>query len=353
MAYYDHTGSPETPGDRKTRRQDRRFREKYLSGGPGAALLEQLSRRRARGFDGYWERFGYEIAGPACYAYVKWIIDTLNEHYGDVTDVAFVARDGYLLKQIYQLLPHPPKTAHYIYAPRAVYRQCRETAEYGQYREYLDRQGFGAGAVAVVDTATMHFSAQRLMGTAAERPVYGLYWVVLREALLDRERVPFRAFQKEKYHVISSWNLMEFIMTSPEPPVRAVENGKPVYCEKNDFEERRAAIFREMSRGVLEFVRDLRDSAPELLCYSPEFTVGWINRFLASPTEEDMEAFNQVRFSMLPDHSDSVPLDPFRKNGSPMCSLKDRIWRFSQRHAGVFYLLHGVKGVYRKLFRSR
>ena len=333
---------------RKEIRQARIFREKYLSGGPGKALLEQISQRRSRGYDGYWERFGYEIAGPVCYGFVKWIIHCLDTCYGDATDVVFVARDGYLLKQIYELLPHSEKRAHYIYAPRVVHQQCKTASDYQAYREYLKGEGLGNGPIVVVDTATMRFSAQRLIRTAADQPVYGLYWVVLREAMLDRDSVPFRSFQTEKYHVISSWNLMEFIMSSPEPPVRTLENGRPVYNAKNELEEQRIALFRDMEQGVLAFVHDLQTDAGELPDYSAELIVGWINGFLSHPTEEDVEAFRPVRFSMLADHSDSIPLDPFRREARPIYSLKDRVWLFAQRHAGIFYLLHGGKSILRK-----
>ena len=330
------------------------YREKCFSSELGSELIPKIAEYEAQENHVYWHRFGYGIAGPICYAFVKWFSDLLDEQYPEVTDILFVARDGYLLKRIYEKLPHRlERKCHYVYAPRSVCKACEEASDYEQYAGYLRSLGLGNGTFALVDTVTMRFSAQKLISASTEQPVIGFYWVVLQEAMRAGKGLKFQTYQKKRYHIISAWNLVEFIMTSPEPPVQSLEHGKPVYYSENEFEPKRAVIFKEMSEGILEFVRDLACAGQRLPEISEDFIVSWLNDFLSNPNQEDLDAFEQVTFSMEADHSDSIPLAPFAGNNyfAPP-KLKDRIWAVSQRYPGVYRVLHVMKSLYRKLVKK-
>ncbi len=73
-------------------------------------------------FEGKAYRLGYEAGGPLLLAFVEWLI--VKARRDKLTDLYFLARDGYLPKQIYDLiatkLPGLPRS-HYLYASRRAY----------------------------------------------------------------------------------------------------------------------------------------------------------------------------------------------------------------------------------------
>lgn len=316
----------------------------YRSGGP-QQLLAMMGRRFADSFSSPWQQFGYEIGGPLCFAFTKWIADEIALRHPDITDIAFIARDGYLLEQIYSLLPHKRDVQlHYVYAPRSVKQQCQDPAEHEKYRAYLRGMGFGGGTIATVDTVTMEFSGQRLIASSVAQPVHGFCWVVLGEDKKRREGLHFSTYQRQHYHMIANWNIMEFIMTSPEPPVQSLSGGRPVYAPPDAFEAKREGIFAEVSAGVLDFAQDAcRLGTPS---FTVEEMVGWINGYLRHPTAEDRALFTDVMFSETADHSDSILLDPFAPP-----ALKDRLWFLTQRHPVLHQVLRRGKRLWKRITR--
>jgi HAD superfamily hydrolase (TIGR01549 family) len=69
--------------------------------------------------DPFWYRIGYQFGGPLIYGYVQHILAQLRGR--DIPRLYFLARDGYILKQVYDKLAagdpaYPPST--YLYASR-------------------------------------------------------------------------------------------------------------------------------------------------------------------------------------------------------------------------------------------
>ena len=298
--------------------------------------------------DTYWNAFGYEIGGPVCYGYVRWILDEIERSHPDITDVLFVARDGWLLKQVFDMLPHPPSLkTHYIYAPRTMNLLCQDEDTHAAYRQYLAGQGLGSGTLAVVDTATMKFSSQRLIDSSTEQKTHGFFWLTLDGAKDYGASLSYSAYQSAHYHTIRCWNMMEFIMTSPEPPIRTMEGSKPVYRSANAFEAQRSAIFSQIEKGVLAFADEIRKegSFPVL---SNRFVTEWVNAFQVNPAPEDLSAFESTMFSEREDHSDNIPLDPFGQKRLSLKALKDRLWHYSQRHKNLYRVLHAGNVLFKR-----
>ena len=337
--------------DRNIKRENRfPLRGQHPQTPEGQAVRAILARREREGYESYWERFGYELGGPVCCGYVQWLAKRISELDG-VTGIAFVARDGWLLKQIYErYFPNAGIASHYVYAPRSVCLRYREAGAAEDYRGYLRAMPFGRGTVAVVDSVTMKFSAQRLLASALGRDTFGLYWVVLNGSRRYGGDFSFAAFQAGRYHRIRCWNLMEYIMSSPEPPVRAMEGGKPLYREAAEGERIREQRFLEIERGALAFSRDLFSmrEPPTLEC---AFLTEWVNGFLAHPRLEDVRAFSDVYVSEREDHSDSVPLDPFGRTRPILSSkkLKDALWLYSQGRPALYRILHCGKQLYLRM----
>ena len=381
---------------------ERPYRKNYKdSNWQISAQTMQIADRSRKGFNSYWEKFGYEFGGPVCYSYAKWLSDTVEKKYPETSDVIFVARDGYLLKKVFDVLPRSQEIkSHYIYAPRATNLACRmeydldyydslsqmktiinfyrddlqavwATAEdamttkkgaheficknkdllkkcaereYNHYKQYLSEQQFGAGTMILVDTITDKFSAQKLISGAVPNKVVGMYWTVLKNAL--KQPMAFESFQKENEHVLLSWNIMEFVMSAPEPSVHSVQNGRPVYNPLNQFEDERQRIFNQIAQGVQLFITDMEENSLKHYSLGNVSATQWINDFLRNPAHEDLEHFQNVKFSLLPDHSDVKPLNPFwasRQNSKFFIrNFKDRLWLYSQGHPVLYKVLHAV-----------
>jgi len=376
-----------------------------------SALLMQIANRSRFGYSGYWHKFGYELAGPICYAYTKYIAKEAASH-PEVTDIAFVARDGYLLKKIYdQLFADKNIRTHYIYAPRSFnliyrldydvgydtyvsnlsrmktilnhYKIClpkknvdieklshdevkelmsanfdiiRKYADegYENYKNYLKSDVFRDGMAFVVDTATDSFSAQKLISNSIANNVLGIYWCVMSNGAENAQSNVFKCFQKESHHTIKSWNLVEFIITSPEPPIKSIKNGNPVYFSINGSEARRIKIFKEMERGIAEFINEVKASPLSELSIDNNIVTCWVNDFIDNPHSFDREAFKPLYFSSLLDHSDLISLSPFKQEEEfvtthPIfCNIKTKVKNYAQKHPFLYKFLHRVNKIFKK-----
>lgn len=312
--------------------QKRPSQRAFLSSEEGKILLAFMEERLQKPQNSYWEWFGYEIGGPVCYGYVKWIISEIEQNHPEILDIAFVARDGWLLQKVFNILPHcADLKGYYIYAPRIVGSQCQDRDAYLSYQRYIAEHGFENSKLGIVDTITMRFSSQRLIASSVTQETHGFYWVVLENSAVKKDIFNYSSYQSENYHLIRCWNLMEIIMTSPEPPLCAMYGNQPVYQNATSFENIRSTIFEQIETGVLEFVRNVckNRNFPK---FSNKLITKWVNSFLKHPCQEDITAFSEIRISELEDHSDSILLDPFGlQNG--LCKMyKDRLWVFSQKH---------------------
>lgn len=315
-------------------------------------LIRHMNLRFEQGFDDYWQQFGYEIGGPVCYSYMTWVVDQIDEYHPEMTDIAFVARDGWILKKVYERLPHRSKAkTHYIYAPRTVHLQSQSDEGRVKYLKYLESKGFSGGEIGVIDTITMNFSSQRLISSVDIGKTYGFFWGVLNHAAGHKKAFPHSVYQQEGYHVIRNWNVMEFIMTSPEPPVLCMQDGTPIYRSTTDGENLRMHLFASMEKGIFSFVEDVCREGKFPKISNSEIT-NWVNAFLKNPNEEDIQEFSPIRFSEQEDHSDDIALDPFGLAKKAFIKrIKDRVWLWSQTHKNIYMVLHWGKHTLKKCFR--
>ncbi|MHC1724270.1 MAG: HAD-IA family hydrolase [Aminipila sp.] len=332
----------------------RAYRKNHKNSDVEESLIKLMQKRFRKGFENYWVQFGYEIGGPVCYSYMKWFTEEIARH-EQISDIAFIARDGYLLQKVYNLLPKKEDIAsHYVYATRAIRKNCiKNENDRELYREYLSSLNFGKGAVATVDSITAFFSGQRLIAEFIDSPTIGFYWGVLGKNKELQNKLRFYNFQPERYHVIKNWNVMEFIMTSPEPPIQSVSDNRPVYFVSNGFEKRRKEIFEQIEKGVLEFTKDVLALKAIIPCISNGKITKWVNDFLDNPDSADKTEFESILFSETENHSDYIPIDAF----SSTISMKDRIWWWSQSYPTAYTILHKgyklVKSIKRKTIQTK
>lgn len=309
----------------------------------------------------YWNGLGYFYGGPAVYAYMRYLKDIVDKN--DISQVLFVARDGYSLQKSFNMMAPDIQNA-YIYAPRffnlvtglafkndqqaldiihyyadkddavnrliqnetvdtasaaafinrhrSVFEQAaaRQIAQYQKYiQSFIDIQK----QTVLVDTVTVGFSAQRLLEHALPNAkLSGYYWSVIYSAEAAQHRY-FR-FDENKIYDFSpftkNWNFMEFIMSAPELPIQGLKDNRPVYMKNpSPYELYRKNLYPDLSAGMTDFTADMvtyfKDRVPNL---SFKAIVSWLNYFFDHLTMNDRRYLSKIYFASDAAHSKYSPL---------------------------------------------
>lgn len=344
--------------------------------------------------DSYWTWLGYSYGGPVAYSYSRFIEREAIRN--NLSQLLFVARDGYVLQKVFNSFNDTIKN-DYVYAPRFLNLICRldyarknrqqtqaiidffaeqspqirqlaaqaslNSAEdchhfiqankdlfsplvgklFDNYKRYLARLVRGNLPVGVVDTRTGEFSSQKLIQNSLHNDTYGLYWSVI--------NMKFQGIFRHGCYIensadgdvrtdifTSNWNFIEFLITSPEYPIKNItEQGSPVY-EKNPgpYEVRRAELYPEIAGAIVDFAEDVRErfDGHDIFLDAPT-TVQWINYFVDYPETKDIRQMADIKFGVDSSHSEYIPLfsdkisiwDILRCPGRTAKILKKLVWR--------------------------
>lgn len=292
----------------------------------------------------YWQEIGFTIAGPLVYSYIKYILHIINNFYYDNRriKVLFIGRDGYLLNKCFSMfnseIPH-----EYIYAPRALARKADITyqsfknsskldpnnteADLVTYRLYLDKYTHDSDHLLIVDSRSASFSAQNLIQTVTNCPVSGIYWEVNANSEL-KSIFPHHEF-KNAQTSITAWRLFEFLITSPEPPIKTINKELlPVY-QFSQIEKDRSEHFFQIEIGCLSFIQNLvsRFHQTRLPFISYEAIVTFINVFLKNPTKRDIHEFQSALLAVDPNHKKYLPFLSTKYN---QCNIRQFLKELSQ-----------------------
>ena len=312
----------------------------------------------------YWRDFGFVYGGPAVFGYMNWLKKQIIKD--NINEVLFVARDGYSLKKVFDLIKPESVKTHYIYALRIIYYLItldfdmhfkyypieyfeviksvleyykdkdeylqKETPkitsaiegykfilsnieiykklakkEYQNYREYIEEFNIGKNNIAVVDTCSFFISSQRLVSLfLGKENTIGYYWYSL---LKENQNYRIKSFQKIKKHLFIEWNLMEFFMTSPEPPIKNIVDSKPLYYIPNKYEKKRMDIYPYVSDGIVEFFKIVKNCFGELeLFINYKEIVKWINMLVCVPAEYDKKYIKNIKHNWSIANNKYIPL---------------------------------------------
>ena len=319
----------------------------------------------------YWKILGYKYAGPAIFAYMKWLTNQLKTD--KIKNVLFVARDGYTLQKVFDLYNQKNDfVTSYVYASRVFdilfnlnYKQKikedpdiegmsaitniinsyryehpilqKETPEEFEYCEAGDRfiqkhisiyselaekkkqsyreyiQPFiHCDKIAVVDTSSIYLSSQKFLSQFCSElgtQVYGYYWLNPTKKKLGNEKYHFKTFQKSHKWEFSNWGVMEFFMTAPEPPIKDFQNGSIVYKELSSMEKQRINVYPDISQGAILFSKIIMHFFNDVpFSINAEDITLWINNFCKIPTETDKEMLGDIKTGIDSNHSKYIPL---------------------------------------------
>lgn len=328
--------------------------------GPGImmSVIAQRWQKQKMGIitSDYWTDLGYQYAGPLAYVFTKWVQAKSNKK--NINHLLFIARDGYTLQRVFDLFNSDIKSS-YVYAPRFIwtiasldyshpdkknvenlsklivehYAQTNENIakrvkninfaktshadfirdnidalrplaeKYSQnYKKYITKIVRENDNVGVVDTVGMKFSGQKLLSMGLGRTLHGLYFACMggQGMFINPNTVSFYTD-----NLTNNWNFVEFLITSPEPPVENVINGNPIFKENiSKFEKEQRNNYKFISDGAVEFAHDIISIfgyAPDLFMSDFALT-SHLNAFINMPTMRDSIKFNSIKISQYADN---------------------------------------------------
>lgn len=209
----------------------------------------------------YWEDLGYNIGGPLALSVIENLFIIAKQR--NLSDIFFVARDGYMLKAVYDMIKpeHAPKS-HYIYASRRMKNLCINDNQLfseitkNNYHKYADSVSLAGENIGIVDTCAGNFSAQTLIEKFFHAKSFlGIYIASTLNYKFNYINLSINPHNSKT--IGFNWDLIEFLFTSNEAPIENMQDKKPEYRKiLNDNDLFRISLFPYISEGIFKFVKD-------------------------------------------------------------------------------------------------
>lgn len=249
----------------------------------------------------YWHDFGFKYAGPVIFAFMKWLDNELNKD--QISEVMFVARDGYTLQKVFDIIKTRTVITHYYYCPRSLNLSSSEECD--ALRSYINTFHLQNEKIALVDSISARLSAQRaLMVGTRNKEIKGYYWYAYP---LNRENVSM--FQQKSTREFVDWNMMEWFMTAPTPPALRIENNTVIFNEIHPNEQKRIEAYPDLSQGAVDYAKIISDIFANIdIQFSAALMTDWVNCLCTIPTDLDKNWFSQILHAWNPEHTKWEPL---------------------------------------------
>lgn len=330
-------------------------------------LLGLLAYNYSKFENNYWKNIGYNYAGPTVFSFVYWLKESFKKD--NINNALFVARDGFSLKKVFDLMNNSTIKSNYIYAPRVLstlfyldfnqnkyidpnekfsavknillhYKERNEffkkntpditstdegidfiekhidiynklaKEEAQNYKNYIEKLTLKEN-VAIIDTCSINLSSQRLIEKIIGKQLYGYYFLLQanENSNINLNDYILRAYREDPFSWIKDWDVMEFFMTSPEPPIKDFRNGSPIYKKQDKNDKVRSKIYPILSEGIVEFTEDLLSSFPNYNTFiSWKNIFDWINIFCSVSTPFDKKMFSNINHAFDFNHEKYVPI---------------------------------------------
>ncbi len=304
----------------------------------------------------FWSRIGYEYGGPISYAYMRWVEQQVLEK--NIKEILFIARDGYSLQKVFDSFDHKDIKTHYVYAPRQVFTNCFidkalecnralsvlkgyqnenqiikkayneiktnneakkfiennkeifaniEQYERKEYAKYIESLNIKSKNIALIDTITEHFLSQKLLEIFQKECNFtGYYWNIL-----NRSRTKYlKTFVACQWGDISHhsgikcWDFIEYMLTSPEPPIQQIRNCEVLYTENVTLEEKkRESIYLSVSEEIQKFAENIKYNFCDY-----EIIKIWTNLLFEYPTIQEKYELSKINTAYDASHEQYRPL---------------------------------------------
>ena len=326
----------------------------------------------------YWIDFGFKYAGIVAFSYAKMIYDIAKTE--NLKEILFVARDGYLLEKVFNLLNKTKEiNTHYVYAPRILNytsnldfdsnlkeqpriiceyfkqdtkgKQCnqyiqehidlfRELAAKekieADYKNYIINLVSNEKHIGVVDTISGQLSAQKLIANEAELQTTGFYFLTLAGRAIVNELCHYDFLcneQRDKFTEKGKCDLIELIFSAPENPIITIKKGKPIYKTNITIEEKnRHEIYKKIEQGVLTFTNEIINRFNNDVIFERQIILDLLQIYVDNPSQKDIKAMYSVKKSPYADNSLYVPLFSADIPFWQLKKYKKLIWHSPMQH---------------------
>lgn len=351
---------------------DARFRAK-----DDFTLPRSMHNALIRGFrdDGrYFRKLGFMLGGPLALGYLTWLNHEIEAAEADC--VLFIARDGWLLRELYEAHFNPRSVrTGYVYFNRILGLKAfatylgerhylavllRRAHKYlgtpaptddfksnesifrkiepalidwgrplrGELTRHAEKEAGEAERIVTVDLGTGRFAslefASRIFG---EKLINSYFYATVRD---DREKAVYSTMLNEKATsrelIVSNTNvdggkinlmeLMEILISSPEPRIIDLKDGSPVYDGSSD----QKPFYGDIAEGIREYVRDFLSAANPTTgnTIDPREWLSLARRFVERLNEEDLRELSCIEFCAAADNESAAhrPFTPAVKSRS-------------------------------------
>ncbi|HJE66762.1 MAG TPA: HAD hydrolase-like protein [Campylobacter avium] len=303
-----------------------------------------------KNIDDYWEYFGYFYGGPICYGLSKFVYDEARKE--DLKEFIFVARDGYTIEKIFNLLQKQFNTdikTVYLYANRLIYDICFfknnitedkddklknfvvsaskdikkleniniskmsskkikkilndnikefETVSESilkKYNEYLENFDLKEDRIALFDIATISASSYNLLSKLyPKKTIFAYYLMVLPHY---KHKINFVSYKTNAFEYELD-DLLEFIISAPSFPVKEIRKTFNFVFIDNKFEEYRKSVYKDVSKHELSFATDLINIFKNYeVSFCADTLLNQIKNFTININSEDEHYFRNIYHS--------------------------------------------------------
>ena len=308
----------------------------------GLLAINSISTHEYATKEEYFENLGYEYGGIVAWQFMKFVYENCIRN--QITDVAFVSREVFTLKKVFDLFAGQQMNSQYLYMPQALGRviispadssdgdelieafirhgnkvKCGAKAEFRslaedvqtsveiekekassqaktEYLDYLSQFNFSSSKLAVVALSSELPIARRLFETMyPEKEISGFCWRANSVTLADKSAFDGTGVS---YGILEPWAFMEFLFSEPDFRVKDIVRGNRVYGNADNGNERhRVANCSYVSDGIVRFVQDVKRIFGETdISFSPLMTSFLIRSLYRNPSAEDKKFMRSLCF---------------------------------------------------------
>lgn len=310
----------------------------------------------------YWYNFGYFWGGPFCYGLSEFIIESMKSI--GLNELICVARDGYSIEKIVNLLDKSLKT-YYVYAsrsinlminldcstelswthrPSSIVRLYRDLSEefnkrcknivfvndedyinvinsnmdilkplsnkiLEQYAHYINKFKINDSNIALFDISGGAFNSYKLLNKVLNnKKITGLYWYAIKNS-----EIIYKQYLKSTNNTVKNYELLEFIITAPELPIKLLDTKGDFIRINNVYETERANSYKYVSEGEIDWAQDYLNTFKYVIPLDPKILVEYLNVFCDSYTFKDVKQFSKIYHGCDEAHTQYKKLLPQKK----------------------------------------
>ena len=259
-------------------------------------------------------KIGYSYVGPIIYSYITWINSIVKE-INNIDKIVFVLRDGYLLSKAYKILYKDSNIETInIHASRSICNKYINNVD--EYAKYLNYLGIKDNFV-LVESISEKFSAQKLINKALNIDAICLYWYASNKT---NKSLQYYLYQKKKINILKNYNLIEYMLSSPEPPAKCINNNTVVYENEVSINEKKHMEFISyVEKYALEFVCDMNKLNININTIENSVFNDYFYDYFRMIDDKERSVFESIRYSSNIQNNDNNKFD------LPNTSLKDNI----------------------------